>query len=495
MPERASEDDLAGLRERILDFIATCRQPVLKEPDAEPLPVSPEQLTLELKGNRLLLQAWDDRRSLVRRVLRMRSSSVKGMTLAVHRVGAAEGTLTIADTALRERDLDRDLVRQRFRERFRKFLAQRFHGWKIERLTTERDLHRTFSERYTRAVLRQGQNEWAAIGVPETEGEAVHLQILTDGLLWLDHLRQGAARRKSVVRGLRLFVPEGSWRITANRLAFLDPELGSYELYFFSAQGDAQLVDPKDYGNVQTELSAPRAAASVNAPVREMIKPLAQYPGVEEDITPEGALSLRLRGLEFARAAFDAATFLDQPLHADHMLTAFSTLDEIARIRAPDSAEPSHSFYTRAPERWLESLLKEHLPALSLDLADSAVYSQTFSVAGPARGIIDLLAITKTGRLVVIELKADEDPQLPLQALDYWIRAKWHLERGDFETRGYFRGVVLRRDPPLLWLVFPSIRLHASSAIVLKYLSRAVPVSLLGVNENWRKGIHVVYRG
>ena len=52
--------------------------------------------------------------------------------------------------------------------------------------------------------------------------------------------------------------------------------------------------------------------------------------------------------------------------------------------------------------------------------------------AGVERGILDLLAVDHTGRLAIVELKASADLQLPLQALDYWIRVKWHLDRGEF---------------------------------------------------------------
>jgi hypothetical protein len=122
------------------------------------------------------------------------------------------------------------------------------------------------------------------------------------------------------------------------------------------------------------------------------------------------------------------------------------------------------------------------------------VYSQILSEAGRSRGIMDLLAITNSGRLVVIELKADEDPRLPLQALDYWMRVRWHLERGDFQRQGFFPGRHLSLEPPLLWLVFPAIRQHAANEIVLKYFSRSVPVKRLGINEDWRKGVRVVSR-
>jgi hypothetical protein len=41
------------------------------------------------------------------------------------------------------------------------------------------------------------------------------------------------------------------------------------------------------------------------------------------------------------------------------------------------------------------------------------------ALAGGDRGVLDLLGITRQGRLVVIELKASEDIQMPLQAVDY----------------------------------------------------------------------------
>ncbi len=354
----------------------------------------------------------------------------------------------------------------------------------------ERDLQHTFSEHFARAALRQGQTVWAAAGVSEGEGDAS--SILTDGLLWLDHLRRQPA--KKVVAGLYLFVPEQSWQTTANRLAFLDPARASYRLYKFTRTDAAARVEESDYGNLRSELAAPRVSAAVSGRVRELVGPLAAFPGVEEEITADGGISLRYRGLEFARTAGETATFLESPLSTASLEKARKTLEEISRLRAADSPSRKHPFYTRAPERWMESSIRADLSVLSADLEPAPVYSQVFSVAGPARGVMDLLGVTRAGRLVVMELKADEDPQLPLQALDYWMRVKWHLERGDFQARGYFRGLELSREAPLLWLISPSIRLHSTNEIVLRYFSPAVPVTWLGLNENWRKRIRVVSR-
>jgi hypothetical protein len=69
--------------------------------------------------------------------------------------------------------------------------------------------------------------------------------------------------------------------------------------------------------------------------------------------------------------------------------------------------------------------------------------------------VIDLLAVDRSGRLAVVELKASADLHLPMQALDYWIRVKWHLDRGEFSGDGHFSGVALRDEAPRLLLASP----------------------------------------
>jgi len=81
-----------------------------------------------------------------------------------------------------------------------------------------------------------------------------------------------------------------------------------------------------------------------------------------------------------------------------------------------------------------------------------------------------------------------------MQALDYWMRVKWHFERGDFRRCGYFPGVELRPEAPLLWLVAPAFEFHPHNEIVLRYLSPDVPIRRIGLNESWRENIQVVYR-
>ena len=211
--------------------------------------------------------------------------------------------------------------------------------------------------------------------------------------------------------------------------------------------------------------------------------------------------------------------------------------------------------FRAAPERWLESMLRENLAPLTRSLAARSpaqgaaleafandpdpdtrgnraeppralpgkvcsarerviprfnpqhVYSQVPAIAGASdRGMLDLLGVTADGRLAVIELKASDDIQLPLQGLDYWIRVSHHhrqpadlsgsgnAEGSDLQRHGYFRDVALSAAPPRLYLVAPALGIHPAAETVLRYFSPRVEWSLIALDERWRQGIRVVWR-
>jgi hypothetical protein len=108
--------------------------------------------------------------------------------------------------------------------------------------------------------------------------------------------------------------------------------------------------------------------------------------------------------------------------------------------------------------------------------------------------VLDLLSVTHQGRLVVIELKASEDLRLPVQAVDYWLRVRRHQREADFQRDGYFPGVVIDPQPPLVWLVSPGLRFHSATDTLLKYLSPEIRVTRIGLAENWRRGLKIIFR-
>src|ERR1700691_1671593 len=128
----------------------------------------------------------------------------------------------------------------------------------------------------------------------------------------------------------------------------------------------------------------------------------------------------------------------------------------------------------------LESIVLEDPAKLDAQLDSRHFYSQVPALAAGDRGVLDLLGITRQGRLVVIELKASEDLQLPVQAVDYWLRVRRHQREADFQRDGYFPGVVIDPQPPLVWLVSPGLRFHSATDTLLKYLSPEIRVTRIG---------------
>lgn len=169
-------------------------------------------------------------------------------------------------------------------------------------------------------------------------------------------------------------------------------------------------------------------------------------------------------------------------------------VNDIGLLRTTLSDDRNGLIYRAQSERWLESAVRREATVIEPNIDPRFVYSQVPTYRGEQRTFIDLLGITRAGRLVIMELKVAEDPDFPLQALDYWLRVDWHRRRGDFQRRGYFRGVEIADAAPLLYLVAPLFRFHATTGLLGGSISERVPVYRIGINEDWRSGIRVLLR-
>ena len=134
------------------------------------------------------------------------------------------------------------------------------------------------------------------------------------------------------------------------------------------------------------------------------------------------------------------------------------------------------------------------IETIDATLLANPLYGQVPQFAGGERGVIDILAAERSGRLAIVEVKASQDIHLPLQALDYWMRVMWHVERREFVGRGYFPGLELRQDPPRLLLVAPALDYHPSNEIILRFFRREIEVERIGVGIEWRQKLRVMFR-
>jgi hypothetical protein len=285
-------------------------------------------------------------------------------------------------------------------------------------------------------------------------------------------------------------VPLGSEREVVFRAACISPAAIACQVFAFDQKDRAGVIDFADAGNVESTLPPCRRAPSPNVENHA----LPDHPEVDRVESPDGSVSLQIRGLEFARVAGGKLTCGISKQRRAGVETVAAMAEEIARVRNPDAEDRQHPLYSLHPEGWLESQVRAHPATIDASLLYTPLYGQVPIFSGIERDVIDLLGIDHKGRLAVIELKATADLQLPFQALDYWLRVRKHLLAGDFERLGYFEGHVISRERPRILLVAPALEFHSTTETVLSAFSPAIEVTRIGLAADWRRGLRVMFR-
>jgi hypothetical protein len=478
------------IRNAIETFLAAARKPVVIEPGEDPIPLLPENFVLSGTPSRPAIECWSNAKNLVRKISAVRSKRRGKLELDTELFGGRKGRLYLVDLACPAQSTAiRRGGRLKFRESFRAMLSRQYPDWRIVELSTDPDLEHTLSPAYPRALLRKGSSGMAAIAAAEDSADPDGA--LSFGLIWLDYLRRREPRLS--LGGLLIFLPIGSEVNTCHRVRHLDPVSAQVAVFVHGPNGVEEPVHPEDYTNFTTRVE-PLRAPSHTAEMERWIAYLSRLEGVQQVARPDGTVSLSVRGLEFARTSGSELLFgLDQK-HAGGLAEAEGLARGLARMRRFDAEDRLNPLYLPYPEAWLESQIRANVQAIDGRLLAKPIYSQAPQIASAERGILDLLAVDFEGHLTVIEIKAREDLHLPLQALDYWMRVKWHLERGDFARAGYFPGITVRPDPPRLLLVVPALEFHSTNESLLRCFSSDVTVERIGVGIEWRRELQVVLR-
>jgi hypothetical protein len=498
---------LAALVTAVQDFLVASRDAVVVEDGAVLFDLTRAKYSLSSEHGKCVLHLWSEERNAVRRVF---DAEVKGpvLHLAVLRMGQAKPSRM---EILRERDrrtpTARKVARLAYQNQLQRMLERRFPDLRATRLTSAMDLGRSFSPVYARGLLRRGQSAFALLGVNGQETQTSIDAALTFGILWLDSCRT-AAGGKLHVEGLKLFVPAGMCDVVRERIAHLNRNAAKWQLYEVNEREESLVeVDCADRGNLATRLvqktdetAAHERFAGAIATVRGIV------PEIEVAVLSPAEIAFRCRGLEFARARLaEGGSFQRKPeivfgIGAEETILAPSNHEHFAeRVQAlADLRRPggprAHPLWRLHPERWLETRVLDDVSAVDQRLDPQAYYSQVPAFSRSDRAMMDVLGVTRDGRLAVIELKAEEDLHLPLQGIDYWARVAWHQARGEFQKFGYFPGRELAAQAPLLLLVAPALHVHPATDTLLRYLSPEINWTLAGIDEHWRDGVRVMFR-
>jgi hypothetical protein len=445
-----------------------------------------------------LLHLWSAQQSMVRRVVRVTDQSRDRVVLEVSRFGYSRPAQLEIVVCGVPRD-GRRVEREQFSSRLRRMLAQYFPDESVESLASSADLHHSISGSYTRGLTRRGSEAYALLAASPREDSATIDGMLTFGLIWLQHARDRG--RRYAVNGLRLFLPRGSSAVTAHRMSALaDPheiELYEYEPVYWRVRKIAR----SNAGNLATSIVARREIEQTIAaamPMAERIQRLAPDAIRMGVAAATQEVTLRFRGLEFARWRQGEMWYGLSDRQVILTPGKWPSLEALVRQlenhRHPLASDTKHRLYRGQPERWLETMVAADPARIDARLDARQIYTQVPACSSGDRGIIDLLGVTRDGRLAILELKASEDIQLVMQAVDYWLRVRFHHQQDDFRRYGYFPEVQLSAKPPLLYLVAPGFRFHPSMDIVLRYLSPEIEIARIALAENWRRGLKVVFR-
>ena len=523
MPTAADAPSAAKLAEILEEYLAAHPAAALLEDGRVLFDMRLARYSVTESHGRCLFQLWSEERNLVRTVIEIQPRA-QCLRVLTRRMGAPKPqALELVPNSDRRTPTASDSARRNYQRLLDRVLTRAFIGSKVDGLRSAMDLEHSFGPAYIRGRMLRGTAAEAIIGVSNTESATTIDGILTLGILWLDHCRQKSDARRHF-GGLKVIVPRGSERTTAERMAWLNHAAADFQLFTLDERSEElESVDFRDRGNQTARLMhafSPQAALErCRSSIGKLLELLPANAKSRIEVRPRSAaeVGLALHGLEFARVRQGAGAHFSQqeeitfgaganetPLTAE---TENLCRELCARLFVSRHRDGAHKdpLFRMQPERWLESEFRAGLSDLLPSLRGDQLYSQVPALSSGDRGLLDLLTLDRTGRLVVIELKADEDLHLPLQALDYWIRVRTlNADRqrtagtdrplSAFEREGYFPETEISPLPPRLLLAAPALRIHPANLPVLRYLSPEVDWELIALSEHWRQQLQIVFR-
>lgn len=464
----------------------------------------------ELRATRgaLFLTYWGERGARAWRVSAWDWTGAKLLIEASRRAGAERTVLEFVPRA-RARDAAEALAsaRRAACEHIARLVCEATACNRVEQARLSAGARRGEPGRYARIVLRRGRGRLAVSAPVAALGPEDADAFLSSTLIWFARLEEhrGGGEHAGALCGLLLVAPRGLAHAAAERAALLREGLRRVvEIYEVDEEMRTlsrvrvpelrELLDatPRFIGRAKVELS--ETAESIVALAPESIDVVRARRGE----------TLRFRGLAFARvrrvagrehAWFGAGRM--RPLDEASWPEFLKLVGELNEHRRADAADRRHALYRAAPEAWLESLLRRDVTRLDPGLRLAPVHAQLRAspeVGDTGARPVDLVALRRDGRLVVIELKVSEDASLPLQGADYWRRIMAQHRAGHIRRARLFGDAFISDDPPLVYLVAPLLRFHRAFQTLARCIKPEIEIYRFDLNENWRAGVRVARR-
>ena len=376
---------------------------------------------------------------------------------------------------------------------------------KIERAVLSPGMRRDQPGRYARIVLRLPR-ERLAVTATVARSDARNVDSLfSSALLWFNRLLSRPQRPP--IEKLLLVTDQTTLEAARQRHVLLRDSLRQrIELWEIDDDWEqthpVRAIERKALWKKRLTRFSPVTEAETGELAKQIV---SQASDAIDIVNSRHGQTLRYHGLPFARLRrvmssdrvwFGIEGSRRRALDEYHERDWAKLFADLQTYRHEACRDRRHWLYRAAGEAWLESMLRRDITKLDPGLIIAPLHAQFRTSHGGPTGArpIDLLALRHDGRLVVIELKVNEDREHVFQGVDYWRRVEAHRRRGHISSTKLFGEREISDESPLVYLVAPTLRFHPSFRTLAKMIAPDIEVYRFDINEDWRAGVRVVRR-
>lgn len=397
-------------------------------------------------------------------------------------------------------DFNKKASRANYLTLLEKLIKQHFYSYIIEKSSLSQSIEYGYKIAIARLLIKYENSLIAAVGISQNENPQFLASLLGQGLKWLAALK---TRFMPIpVNKLIFFVPPKATKLLAERLTLikiLESEIEIFEVDELASKiSSAQAFDQGDLGLLANRLKLNYCKIISDKSINEQLQWIRSLAPNLIELKPNlqnTKINFSINGLEFATVRLQKNTNVKfglsterKTLNSENQEELVKLIREITYYRQVYSPNKQHKYYQTRSEAWLESAICHNLNYLDVNLDINCFYRQVPIIKDSSR-FIDILAVTKDGQLVIIELKASEDKESLFQCLDYWLRIEWYRLRNNLSN--YFPTIKLKDRAALVYLVTPKLRSHPDLSLLGNFIDKKVPLYRIEINDNWRQELKV----
>ena len=470
-----------------------------------PLNVNKDEFEFSAAHARLIFSCWTETGSTTWHVKGWNWTGEKVVLQTSRRMGAEVATVELIPRASAKAIVAGIAAARQERSNHLAHLVSEYLSAKVEKSGVSPGMRRDQPGRYARINLRLPHERIAVTGiVAESDVRNVD-SLFSSALLWFQRLLQ-SPKRPHIQRLLFVVEPQILDATRQRHILLRDSLRERIELLLIDEHWTevtpVARFERKQLWRKRLTRFPPVSEAEASDRTEEII---TQAPQAIDAVASRHGQTLRYHGLPFARMRrvmnqdriwFGIEGSRRRALDEYHTRDWLKLLRDLGEYRNPDCRDRRHWLYRASGEAWLESILRRDITRLDPGLIIAPLHAQFRTSHGGPTGArpIDLLALRHDGRLVVIELKVNEDREHVFQGVDYWRRVEAHRRRGHISSAKLFGDREISDQAPLVYLVAPTLHFHPSFRTLAQTIAPDIEVYRFDINEDWRGGVRVVRR-